>query len=147
MQGLQYLAQEHSAVKKQLDDVLGQRTQESQKRTIDNALREAGVPESGETREFAQEMARDMFHSFEPDASKGETMDTYMQAFPTMFSDRWSKWKAITRNMDKEDLARAKKQALPGSGGSATPSKPMKPEDDSVESILDRFQPEGGWTD
>lgn len=144
----QYVLQDYVQTKQQFQELLSKQSEDAQRRAITSAVEAAGVNGDGATREFAEEMARDMFHSYEPDRSKGETMETYMQAFPDMFKDRWNRWKQVTRNMDKQELAAAKRQALPRQGGGATPSKPMKPETDEItDEILDKFEPEGGWTD
>lgn len=130
----QYVLQDYMGTKKQLQELMQDRTVQSQKSAIDAALKEANVPD--EVRDIAQELAEDMFHSFEPDKSKGETMETYMTGFPSMFADRWGRFRQVARKLDKSDLDRAKK--MPGRGGNAAPSKPVKPEMD-IEKIADMF--------
>ena len=142
---MQYFAQDYVGnTRTQLNQLLQEKTVASHEQAIRDAIKETGAPT--DLREDVEELARDMFHSFEPDKSKGETMDTYVGSFPTMFADRWKRITGMSRKLDKQDLADAKKDALPRSGGAATPSKAIQPETD-IADYIGQFEPEGGWTD
>lgn len=123
--------------KNQLGEILQSRGVDQEKDLISQALAFAEVDEA--LHDDAAEFARDQLLSYEPDESAGETMQTFHAQFPSLFQERWQKMMQISRARDKTDLERAKQGAAPKKGGTANPSKPVKPKDESVTDIVDKF--------
>lgn len=122
------ILQDYMQTKQQLNQLLSGHTSNQEQQLLDEALRFAEVPE--DVHDTAAEFARDMLLSYEPDPNAGETMETLQASFPSMFRERWQKMMELSRARDKADLERAKKSSAPGKGGSASPSKSVKPEMD-----------------
>lgn len=123
--------------KNQLGEILQSRGQDQEKDLVAQALAFAEVDEA--LHEDASEFARDQLLSYEPDESAGETLQTFHAQFPSLFRERWEKMMQISRARDKSDLERAKKGAAPKKGGTASPSKPVKPKEETPGQITDKF--------
>lgn len=63
------------------------------------------------------------------------------QEFPKMVRERWSQLVAAVRAWDKANAAKQRTEGLPGRGGAATPSKPVKRGFQSAEDIAKEWFP------